>query len=171
MLNHTLTTSIGLPPYDLVDVIRAERGELARRLARYRGTRPAVPVQGRTVVVVDDGLATGASARAAIQVLQRRRAQRVVLAVPVAPPKTVTALRGVADEVVALQTLRAFLAIGQFYDDFTATSDEEVTGCCGPGSQHRPWWAPPTTTTIPSGHVIALGPVRLGGDPLAAGPA
>jgi putative phosphoribosyl transferase len=127
VLNPALIAGIGLAPHDLAAVIGAERGELQRRRARYRGTRPAVPVAGRTVIMVDDGLATGATARAAVAVLRRRGAGRVMVAVPVAPPETVRALGGVADEVVALETPRAFLAIGQCYDDFTPISDQEVT--------------------------------------------
>ena len=127
MLNHPLIASIGLPPEVLKDVIRTERAKLERRVARYRKDQPYQPVQGRTVIVVDDGLATGTSARAAIQALRRRGAQRIILAVPVAPPQTIRALSGVADEVVAVKTPRAFLAIGQFYDDFAQTSDQDIT--------------------------------------------
>jgi putative phosphoribosyl transferase len=165
VLNPALITGIGLAPEDLADVIRAERGELERRLARYRGNRPAVPVRGRTVVVVDDGLATGATARAAIQVLRRRGAARIVLAAPVAPPETVKALGGVADEVVTLATPRAFLAIGQFYDDFTQTSDQDVTRLLG---AREPALAMATTNTDQDDParecVIDLGPVRLAGE-------
>jgi putative phosphoribosyl transferase len=163
VLNPALITSIGLAPQDLAGVIGAERGELERRLARYRGTRPAVPVAGRTVIVVDDGLATGATARAAIRVLRQRGARRIVLAVPVAPPETVKALGAVADEVVALETPRAFLAIGQCYDDFAQTSDQEVTRLLG---AREPALA--TADTDPQDPArecgIDLGPVRLAGD-------
>jgi putative phosphoribosyl transferase len=165
VLNHPLIAGIGLPPDDLVDVIRAERAELARRVARYRGDRPAEPVGGRTVIVVDDGLATGASARAAIGVLRRRGAHRIVLAVPVAPPQTVKALRGVADEVVALATPGAFMAIGQFYTDFTQTSDEDVTRLLA-----TPLAGPvPTPAAVDDDDparecAIDLGPVQLAGD-------
>jgi putative phosphoribosyl transferase len=165
VLNHPLIASIGLPPEVLKDVIRTERAELERRLARYRGIRPAVPVQGRTVIVVDDGLATGTSARAAIQVLRRRGASRIVLAVPVAPPGTVRALSGVADEVVALETPRAFLAIGQFYDDFAQTSEQDVTRLL-----NTPEPAPSMAGTTDDDDdptrecVIDLGPVQLAGD-------
>jgi putative phosphoribosyl transferase len=165
VLNPALIASIGLAPHDLADVIRAERGELERRLARYRGNRPAVPVAGRTVIVVDDGLATGATARAAIRVLRQREARRIVLAVPVAPPETVTALGVVADAVVALDTPRAFLAIGQCYDDFGQTSDQEVTRLLG---AREPALATVSTDTDPQNPArecaIDLGGVQLAGE-------
>jgi alpha-beta hydrolase superfamily lysophospholipase len=96
-------------------------------VARYRGDRDPIPIENRTVIVVDDGLATGFTARAAIEVLRRRRAGRVVLAVPVAPVDTIAELRGVADEGVCLHTPAVFWAIGEFYDDFAQTTDGEVT--------------------------------------------
>jgi putative phosphoribosyl transferase len=165
VLNPTLIAGIGLAPHDLAGVIRAERDELERRLAHYRGNRPAVPVAGRTVIVVDDGLATGATARAAIGVLRQRGARRIVLAVPVAPPETVTALGGLADEVVALDTPRAFLAIGQRYDDFGQTSDQEVTRLL---ETREPAPARITADTDPQDPVrecgIDLGHVQLAGE-------
>jgi predicted phosphoribosyltransferase len=110
----------------LAEVERRERDELARRARAYRGERDPLPIAGRTVVIVDDGLATGASARAAIGVARARGAGRVVLAVPVAPPDTVATLRADADDVVSLETPAAMVAIGQWYDDFRQTSDAEV---------------------------------------------
>lgn len=164
VLNHPLIASIGLPPEVLKDVIRTERAELERRVARYREDQPYQPVQGRTVIVVDDGLATGTSARAAIQVLRRRGAQRIILAVPVAPPQTIRALSGVADEVVALATPTTFLAIGQFYDDFTQTSDEDVTRLLNT-PEPAPSMVGTTDDDGPTREcVIDLGPVQLAGD-------
>jgi putative phosphoribosyl transferase len=110
----------------LAEVERRERDELARRARTYRGERDPLPIEGRTVVIVDDGLATGASARAAIGVARARGAGRVGLAVPVAPPDTVATLRADADDVVSLETPAAMVAIGQWYDDFRQTSDAEV---------------------------------------------
>ncbi len=107
-------------------VERHERDELERRARAYRGDRGVLPIAGRTVVIVDDGLATGATARAAIAVARTRGAARVVVAVPVAPPETVAALRVDADEVVSVETPAALAAIGQWYDDFSQTSDAEV---------------------------------------------
>jgi putative phosphoribosyl transferase len=160
VLNQPLIAGIGLAPADLKAVIEAERAELERRVARYRGGRPAAPVEGRTVIVVDDGLATGATARAAIKALRRRGARRVVLAVPVAPPQTVRALGGAADQVVALATPTAFLAVGQSYEDFTQISDEDVTRLLG-----TRWAAPPASDAATAEDdperacVIELGPV------------
>jgi len=107
-------------------VVHAEGDELARREAAYRRARPAVSLAGKVALIVDDGLATGATARAAIEVARARGAGRVVLAVPVAPPETVTALRADADAVVSVETPAAMAAIGQWYDDFSQTSDAEV---------------------------------------------
>ena len=107
-------------------VEREERAELERRVQRYRAEAPALDLEGRTVILVDDGLATGSTARAACEVARAHHAARVVLAVPVAPPETLTMLRDVADEVVCLQAPRPFGAVGQFYDDFSAVPDEEV---------------------------------------------
>lgn len=114
-------------PSEMEDVIRAEGAELERRVRLYRGDRSPVPLQGRTVIVVDDGIATGVTVRAAIEVLRRRGAGHVVLAVPVAPPRAVEALRSLADEMVVLKWEEAFFAVGQFYDEFPQVTDEEVT--------------------------------------------
>ena len=103
-----------------------ERAELLRRARRYRGDRPPVALTGRIAVVVDDGIATGSTARAACQVAKARGARRVVLAVPVAPRSARGVLAGDADEVICLETPEQFLAIGEWYDDFSQTSDEEV---------------------------------------------
>ena len=110
----------------LAAVEARERTELERRASAYRGDRAAVPLVGRTVIVVDDGIATGGTARAAVDVARAHGAARVVLAVPVGPPDTIGALRAVADAVVCLVTPGTFRAVGQWYDDFTPTTDAEV---------------------------------------------
>ncbi|MFF4382836.1 phosphoribosyltransferase family protein [Kitasatospora sp. NPDC001547] len=110
----------------LAEVERLERAELARRARRYRGRRPPTDLRGRTVVVVDDGIATGSTARAACQIVRERGADRVVLAVPVAPTDWVERLGDVADELVCVDTPSPFYAIGEFYADFSQTEDEEV---------------------------------------------
>ena len=105
-----------------------ERAELARRADRYRAGHPRVPLTGKTAIVVDDGIATGSTARAACQVARAHGAARVVLAVPVAPQASIDALAGVADQVVCAEVPEPFLAIGQWYQDFAQTADEEVVG-------------------------------------------
>ncbi len=114
---------------ELAAVEARERAELERRASRYRRGRPRRPLDGCTAVVVDDGIATGSTARAACQVARAHGAARVVLAVPVAPPRWQARMGDVADELVCVATPRSFFAIGQFYADFSPTTDEEVTGC------------------------------------------
>jgi putative phosphoribosyl transferase len=106
-----------------------ERAELARRAERFRGDRPRIPLSGRTVIVVDDGIATGSTARAACQVARAQGAARVVLAVPVAPANWTESLSDVADEMIALTTPRQLQAIGMWYSDFSQSSDDEVIAC------------------------------------------
>jgi putative phosphoribosyl transferase len=111
-----------------------ELAEIERRRARYVGGRPRIDVPGRTVIVVDDGIATGATTRAALRALRRRKPSRLVLAVPVAPTDTLAAMEQEADQIVCLEDHSAFGAIGFFYADFRQTTDREVTDalarCC-----------------------------------------
>lgn len=102
------------------------RRELGRREAVYRAGKPPLDVKGRTVILVDDGLATGSTMRAALAALQPLLPSRVVVAVPVAPRSTVLSLERLADEVVCLATPEPFLAVGMFYENFDQVSDEEV---------------------------------------------
>jgi predicted phosphoribosyltransferase len=115
----------------LAAVERAERVELERREQLYRGDRPVATVRGRDVLVVDDGLATGATMKAAVLALEQAGAARVVVAVPVGPPETCAELEALADEVVCLQRPTRFMAVGQWYEDFGQTSDEEVRELLG----------------------------------------
>jgi putative phosphoribosyl transferase len=107
-------------------VASLEEIELGRRLAAYRGDRHPVEVTGRTVVVVDDGLATGFTALAAIEAMRRRGASRVVLAVPVAPPGALSMMHSAADDVVCLEATERFFGISEWYGDFRQVPDEEV---------------------------------------------
>jgi putative phosphoribosyl transferase len=126
LLNQELVRSTGVTEQQLDAVAVREGAELEHRVRRYRRDREPMPVAGRTVIVVDDGLATGFTARAGIEVLRHRGARRIVLAVPVAPRDTLAELRTIADEVVCLYSPSEFRAIGRFYDDFTQTTDAEV---------------------------------------------
>jgi putative phosphoribosyl transferase len=110
----------------IAEVEQKERAELQRRALRFRGDAPHESLAGRIAVIVDDGIATGSTARAACQVARALGAAAVVLAVPVAPPSTDRTLRGDADEVICLEMPGHFQAIGEWYEDFAQTSDEEV---------------------------------------------
>jgi putative phosphoribosyl transferase len=129
IVNDEVVRTAGVSASELASVEARERAELERRVRRYRGDRPRTTLEGRTVVVVDDGVATGSTARAACQVVRAQRAARVVLAVPVAPPGWKARLDSGADEFVCLERPEPFYAIGQSYDDFSQTTDQEVIGC------------------------------------------
>ncbi|HVV35010.1 MAG TPA: phosphoribosyltransferase [Acidimicrobiales bacterium] len=116
----------GLAPEALAPTIERERDELQRREHVYRDSLPFPDVRARVVIIVDDGLATGASMAAAVETVRHLHAARVIVAVPVASVDGAERLRGVADDVVALRTPDPFTAVGLWYDDFGATTDEEV---------------------------------------------
>lgn len=123
---------------DLASVEHAEAAELARQAERFRAGRPRLDLSGRTAIVVDDGIATGATAAAACEVVRAHGAARVVLAVPVAPPDAAERLRASTDEFVCLSTPFAFSAVGEWYQDFSQTPDDEVVSllaqaAAGPG--------------------------------------
>jgi predicted phosphoribosyltransferase len=137
LLNDPLIAELGVSRSYVAAAVERERVELARRERLYRGDRPAAQVSGRTVIVVDDGLATGATAQAALEVVRRRGPARLVLAAPVCSPDAAAALRKVADEVVCLQCPQDFRAVGLWYADFTATTDAEVIACLRAANHRR----------------------------------
>jgi putative phosphoribosyl transferase len=123
--------ALGVPSGYLEDVQRREEAERARREARYRGPRSAPRIEGRTVILVDDGLATGATAEAAVASLRAARPRNLVLAVPVGAPDTVARLRREVDDLVCLSAPADFRAVGQAYADFRPVEDEEVVRLLG----------------------------------------
>jgi putative phosphoribosyl transferase len=122
---------------ELAEVEDKERTELERRARRFRDGRAPLALSGRDAVVVDDGIATGSTARAACQIARAQGAKCVVLAVPVAPTRSLAELSDCADEVVCLETPEFFWAIGQFYDDFSQTTDAEVVRLLEEGAGRR----------------------------------
>ncbi|MFE5813706.1 phosphoribosyltransferase family protein [Streptomyces sp. NPDC056479] len=148
VLNRDVISEAGLDSAEQAHVEEAERTELERRVRDYRQGRAALPIAGRTAVVVDDGLATGATAEVACRVVRGQAAARVVLAVPVAPSHSVARLRQVADDVVCPQTHRIFGSVGAWYRDFTQVSDAEVTSLLAEAARRTPRSAPST----PLGH-------------------
>jgi predicted phosphoribosyltransferase len=126
VLDEDLIRMLDLPKEIIDRVTAAEMRELERREREYRGDRPPLDVQGHTVILVDDGLATGSTMRAAIAALKKEGAKRIVVAVPVAPPETCEALKAQVDDVVCAVTPEPFRAVGLWYRDFSQTTDEEV---------------------------------------------
>lgn len=115
-----------VPPAYIEEEIRRQREELRRRSAIFRGARPPLPVEGRTVVVVDDGIATGATMRVSLRSLRNRGASWLIVAAPVAPPEMLPRIEAEADAVVVLYTPALFWAVGAFYEQFEQVSDEQV---------------------------------------------
>ena len=126
VLNRDLIQQLGIPPRAVESVIQHERAELERRARLYRHGRAPPEVRERVVILVDDGLATGSTMRAAVQALRSLRPARILVAVPVAPAETCEALRDVADEVLCLRTPEPFHAVGVWYVDFAQALDTEV---------------------------------------------
>lgn len=124
--NEEVMAAVGLHKDDIEKAAVKELVEIDRRRALYLGGRAPVPVEGRTAIVVDDGIATGTTVKAALQALRRRHPRKLVLAVPVAPPDTIAELRPLVDDIVCLAEPEPFLAIGRFYADFHQVSDDEV---------------------------------------------
>jgi predicted phosphoribosyltransferase len=126
LLNPEIVQQFGISEREVQDVIDREQRELERRERQYRGSRPNVDVHGKTVILVDDGLATGATMRAAVEALRNAGAERIVVAVPVSSPDTCDSFRGIADDVICAVTPEPFHAVGLWYQDFSPTTDQEV---------------------------------------------
>ncbi len=126
VINDDVMASVPITPEQVEQVAEREREELRRRERAYRGDREPLDISGKTAVLVDDGLATGASMRAAVRAIRVRHPRNIVLAVPTAPARTVREFRKVVDDVVCLATPSPFFAVGGSYQDFSQTTDEEV---------------------------------------------
>ncbi|MEX0659846.1 MAG: phosphoribosyltransferase family protein [Egibacteraceae bacterium] len=172
IFDHDALGLLGLDVADLADTVEAERAELDRRVHRYRGERPLTAVRGRTAVLVDDGLATGVTARAALRALRGHGPDRLVLAVPVAAPRTARRMADEADDVVVVATPRGFAALGQWYRDFAQTADEEVQALLAASTDNRSGAgttvggarrrdAHAREVTIPAGHAQLAGDLTV----------
>ena len=126
VLNERVVNEVGIDAPEIEAVADRERAELERRERAYRGERDPIDVEGKTVIVVDDGLATGATMRAAITALRDRQADTIVVAVPTGSPQTCAEIGETVDEIVCARTPEEFTAVGLWYCDFEPTSDDEV---------------------------------------------
>jgi putative phosphoribosyl transferase len=131
VINEGIASACGLTPGQLEELASRARAQVEARLRQLRAGRPAVPLAGRTAIVVDDGIATGATMRAAVDVVRARGAARVVVAVPVAAADAVDALRASVDELVVLLAPADLGGVGLWYADFTQTTDAEVASLLG----------------------------------------
>jgi predicted phosphoribosyltransferase len=131
VLNQDVVSSLRIDPHVLERSIEAEAVELERRENLYRGDRPPLDLRGKVVIIVDDGLATGSTMRAAIQAVRGHSPTQIVVGIPVAAPSVCESLRSLADDVVCVATPKDLHAVGQWYEDFSQTSDEEVADLLG----------------------------------------
>jgi predicted phosphoribosyltransferase len=138
VLNEEVIATLGIPAAWIEAVAREERQELERRAVAFRGRRPLPLVAGRTVILVDDGLATGSTMRAAIRALRRQRPAAIVVAVPIGVASTCESIASEVEDVVCASTPDPFVAVGQGYEDFTQTTDEEVRDILARSAHARP---------------------------------
>jgi len=142
VVNRAVVDALGIKNDEIEEAATEQRAELERREREYRNGRPMLDVHNRTVILIDDGLATGSSMRVAAMALRKREPARIVIAVPVAAPSTCEELESEADQVVCAITPEPFLAVGQWYRDFRQTSDDEVHKLLDRANQFgAPWVA------------------------------
>ena len=137
VINEDVVQALHIPERHIDAVASREQAELERRDLAYRRGRPLTPLAHRTVILVDDGLATGSTMKAAVQAVKQHGPARVIVAVPVGAPETCHALRELADEVICARTPTAFSAVGQWYGDFSQTTDEEVIALLDAAGRHE----------------------------------
>ena len=126
VLNDNVVRHARIRPHEIEAVAQREAAELARREHQYRGDRPPPQIHGRTIILIDDGLATGASMRAAAEAVRGLHPRKLIVAVPVAAPETCMQFRELVDDIICAMTPEPFAAVGLWYEDFSQTSDEEV---------------------------------------------
>jgi len=124
--NDNVIQQTGVSEEQIDDVVREEKQELEEREKLYRGSRPEIDLEGKTVILVDDGMATGASMRAAVNALKEHNPQKIIIAVPTAPKDSCEVFRSIVDEMVCLQTPTPFWGVGGSYQDFSQTTNQEV---------------------------------------------
>lgn len=129
ILDESLLAAAGLTMEDVDRVERRERANLARAAEKFRGDKPPVAIENRSVIIVDDGIATGATVRAGCEVARQHQVRHITVAAPISSVEAATRLRSVADSVICLSTSNRFVAISQFYDDFTPVEDDIVVSC------------------------------------------
>lgn len=138
VLNRSVIESLRIPPDSLEAVEKRESLELMRREATYRGNRQPIPIRGKTVILVDDGVATGSSMRVAVSALREQRAGRIIVATPVAPPTVRWEMEALVDDFVALIMPEDFFGVGEWYEDFTQVPDDTVYDLLRRLAKHQP---------------------------------
>ena len=145
VMNDDIARNFDFPQTAIDSIVQREEAELRRRERLYRGNRPAPNVHGRTVILVDDGLATGSTMRAAAVALRRMGPSKVIVAVPVAAPETCAEFRSEVDDVICFATPDPFMAVGAWYADFSQTSDQEVRDLLEHAAFHHHDLSPPVS--------------------------
>ncbi len=138
VINEEVVKGLGIPERRIDEVAEAEWRELQRRERVYRGDRAGIPLEDATAILIDDGLATGSSMRAAVQGLRKHHPQSIVVAVPTAAVETCEMFRDLVDEVICAYTPQPFYGVGAWYEDFTQTTDEEVRDLLARAERHIP---------------------------------
>lgn len=141
VINRNITRSLDYSDMEIERLAKPKRAEVEERVKLFRSGRPAVDVSGKTTILVDDGLATGATALSAVHVLKKKKAAKIILAVPVCPADTVKTFESEVDMLVVLSTPDDFYAIGQWYRNFEQVSDQEVQSCLKQSTEHADFCA------------------------------
>jgi predicted phosphoribosyltransferase len=152
VVDRSITSALRISSEQFDAVLAAERAELERREQLFRGGRAAIDVRGKTVILVDDGLATGSTMRAAVEALRQRGPGEIVMAVPVAPPETLEAFRPLVDDIICLMKPTRFHAVGVWYRDFSQTTDSEVRELLDEAAQALEAETRSTRSATPAAH-------------------